>query len=39
MELLLIIFIAFFIAVLFSLLGLGGAIIYTPLFYWSGLPL
>lgn len=39
MELLLIIFIAFFIAILFSLLGLGGAIIYTPLFYWSGLPL
>jgi len=39
MELLIIIFIAFFIAVLFSLLGLGGAIIYTPLFYWSGLPL
>jgi uncharacterized membrane protein YfcA len=39
MELLLIIFIAFFIAVLFSLLGLGGAIIYTPLFYWSGFDL
>ena len=39
MELLHIISIAFFIAVLFSLLGLGGAIIYTPLFYWSGLPL
>jgi len=39
MQLLLIIFIAFFIAVLFSLLGLGGAIIYTPLFYWSGLDL
>ncbi len=37
MQLLLIILIAFFIAVLFSLLGLGGAIIYTPLFYWSGL--
>ncbi len=39
LELLLLIFIAFFVAVLFSLLGLGGAIIYTPLFYWSGLPL
>ena len=39
MELLHIISIAFFIAVLFSLLGLGGAIIYTPLLYWSGLPL
>lgn len=37
MQLLIIIFIAFFIAILFSLLGLGGAIIYTPLFYWSGL--
>ncbi|MDD5614721.1 MAG: sulfite exporter TauE/SafE family protein [Candidatus Methanoperedens sp.] len=39
MELLHIISIAFFIAVLFSLLGLGGAIIYTPFLYWSGLPL
>lgn len=39
MELLLITFIAFFIAVLFSMLGLGGAIIYTPLFFWLGLPL
>ncbi|VVB85177.1 Sulfite exporter TauE/SafE [uncultured archaeon] len=39
MQLPLIILIAFFISVLFSLLGLGGAIIYTPVFYWSGLPL
>jgi uncharacterized membrane protein YfcA len=39
MELLPIIFIAFIIAVLFSMLGLGGAIIYTPLFYWLGLPI
>ena len=39
MELLLIILIAFFVAMLFSLLGLGGAIIYTPLFYWSEVPL
>ncbi len=39
MDLLLIIFIAFIVAMLFSMLGLGGAIIYTPLFYWSGLPL
>jgi uncharacterized membrane protein YfcA len=39
MELLLIIFIAFLIAVLFSMLGLGGAIIYTPLFFWLGIPL
>lgn len=39
MELLIVILIAFFVAMLFSLLGLGGAIIYTPLFYWSGLDL
>ena len=39
MELFLIILIAFSVAVLFSMLGLGGAIIYTPLFFWLGLPL
>jgi len=39
MELLLIILIAFFIALIFSMLGLGGAIIYTPFFFWTGLPL
>lgn len=39
MELLPIIFIAFLVAVLFSILGLGGAIVYTPLFFWLGLPL
>lgn len=39
MDLLLIIFIAFFVAILFSMLGLGGAIIYTPLFFWLGIPL
>ncbi len=39
MELFLIIVIAFLIAVIFSLLGLGGAIIYTPLFFWLGFPL
>jgi uncharacterized membrane protein YfcA len=39
MELLPIIVIAFLIAVLFSLLGLGGAIIYTPLFFWLGFDL
>jgi len=39
MQLILIMFIAFFVAVLFSLLGLGGAIIYTPLFFWLGIPL
>ncbi len=39
MELLAIIFIAFIIAVLFSMLGLGGAIIYTPFFFWLGVPI
>lgn len=39
MDLLLIIFIVFLVAVLFSILGLGGAIIYTPLFFWLGVPL
>jgi len=39
MELLPIIVIAFLISILFSLLGLGGAIIYTPLFFWLGFPL
>lgn len=39
MELLPIILIAFLVAVLFSILGLGGAIVYTPLFFWLGLPL
>lgn len=39
MDLLLIIFIAFLVAILFSILGLGGAIIYTPLFFWMGIPL
>lgn len=39
MELFLIILIAFTVAVLFSMLGLGGALIYTPLFFWLGLPL
>jgi uncharacterized membrane protein YfcA len=39
MELLIIIVIAFLISIFFSLLGLGGAIIYTPLFLWFGFPL
>jgi uncharacterized membrane protein YfcA len=39
MELLLIILIAFLVAFIFSMLGLGGAIIYTPLFFWTGLPI
>lgn len=39
MELLTIIVIAFLISIIFSLLGLGGAIIYTPLFFWLGFDL
>lgn len=39
MELLPITFIAFLVSALFSMLGLGGAIIYTPLFFWLGVPL
>lgn len=39
MEPFLLALIVFFIAILFSMLGLGGAIIYVPLFYWSGIDL
>jgi uncharacterized membrane protein YfcA len=39
MDIIPIIAIAFLISILFSLLGLGGAIIYTPLFFWLGFPL
>jgi len=39
MDVLPIIVIAFLISALFSILGLGGAIIYTPLFFWLGVPL
>src|SRR3972149_11763598 len=39
MELWIIIIIAFFVSLVFSMIGLGGALIYTPLFYWTGLPL
>jgi uncharacterized membrane protein YfcA len=39
MDIIPIIVIAFMIAVIFSILGLGGAIIYTPLFFWLGIPL
>lgn len=39
MDVLPIIVIAFLISALFSILGLGGAIIYTPLFFWLGIPL
>ncbi len=35
----LVILIAFLVSTLFSMLGLGGAIIYTPLFFWLGVPL
>ena len=39
MDILPVIVIAFLVSVLFSMLGLGGAIIYTPLFFWLGVPL
>ncbi len=39
MDIIPVIAVAFMIAVLFSILGLGGAIIYTPLFFWLGIPL
>jgi len=39
MDIIPIIAISFIIAVLFSILGIGGAIIYTPLFFWLGIPL
>jgi len=39
MDILPIIVIAVLISILFSLLGLGGAIIYTPLFFWLGFDL
>lgn len=29
----------FFLSMLFSMIGLGGAIVYVPLFYWSGFDL
>ncbi len=35
----LIVVVAFIIALTFSMLGLGGAIVYTPLFLWLGIPL
>jgi hypothetical protein len=31
--------IIFFLSILFSMIGLGGAIVYVPLFYWSGFDL
>ena len=39
MDIIPIIAIAFLISILFSLLGLGGAIIYTPFFFWLGFDL
>ncbi len=39
MDILLIVLIAFFTSLVFSMIGLGGALIYTPLFFWTGLPL
>ena len=37
MELITIAVMVFFIAVIFSMLGLGGGTVYVPLFYWLGI--
>ncbi len=37
MDPILIAVIIFFLAVIFSMLGLGGALVYVPLFYWLGI--
>jgi uncharacterized membrane protein YfcA len=37
MEPIVVAVIIFFLAVLFSMLGLGGALVYVPLFYWLGI--
>ena len=37
MDPILIAIIIFFLAVIFSMLGLGGALVYVPLFYWLGI--
>lgn len=39
MEFLLFAVMVFFLSMLFSMIGLGGAIVYVPLFYWSGFDL
>jgi len=39
MELVFIILIVLVVAFIFSIVGLGGAIIYVPLFYWLGIDL
>ena len=37
MDVIIIAVIIFFLAVLFSMLGLGGSLVYVPLFYWLGI--
>lgn len=39
MEPLIFAVVVFFLAILFSMVGLGGAIVYVPVFYWSGIDL
>lgn len=39
MEFLVFAVMVFFLSVLFSMIGLGGAIVYVPIFYWSGFDL
>ena len=39
MDPILIAVIIFFLAVIFSMLGLGGALVYVPLLYWLGIPM
>lgn len=39
MEPLVFAILVFFLSALFSMIGLGGAIVYVPLFYWSGIGL
>ncbi len=39
MDIFLLVITVFLLSILFSLLGLGGAIIYVPLFYWWGIEL
>jgi uncharacterized membrane protein YfcA len=39
MEFIIILLIVFLVSIVFSIVGLGGAIIYVPLFYWLGIPL
>ncbi|RNI15718.1 sulfite exporter TauE/SafE family protein [Methanohalophilus sp. RSK] len=37
MDVIIIAAIIFFLAVIFSMLGLGGSLVYVPLFYWLGI--